>query len=140
MFDDYDDKQRFYRYKHGHHAFVLTIVLLFVNGLLDLQWGETVHIETMLLLLTAFLYFTVMNVYYGAHFRKNDKPLWSNISFFILALFYIGQVLSRDDEMISNGKVSFKAVTLAIGICFLSIPLMYSIRIMVEKIKSKKSA
>lgn len=144
MLDDYDEKQRFYRYKHGHHAFLLIIILLFVNGIfgttLDFQWGETVHIENMLLTLISFLYFTGMNVYRGAHFRKSDNPKWSNLSFLVLALLQIFQVVSRDEGVMTDGKVSFTAINLAIGICFLSVPLLYYIRIIIEKINNRKNS
>lgn len=135
MFNEYDESQRLTRNKYGHQAFVLTIILFFIHLLLGFQWGETTDIETILLLLITSTYFIVMNVYHGAHYSKKDNLKWGNILFLFLGGLNVSRAFTEYNGFINNGKVSQGAVTLAIGIVFLSIPITCFFKETKRKIK-----
>lgn len=138
MFDEEDEHQRFIRYKNGHHAFVLTVILLVVDLLLDLQWGQTIAIEIFILLVLAAAYCMVMNVYQGAYFSKDEKPFSALIYFSIFGLIFVRDAFFGDNEIFTDGKAANGAVILAVGVCLLSAPATHFINVIVRKISRKR--
>lgn len=138
---NYDEYQKFIRYKYGHHSFLLVLILVFINSWLslfrDIQWAETKELETMLLIFIAVIYSIVMNTYHGAYFNRKQSPKIYAFIFFILGIVNIYLALSPYTPLIVDRKVTLHSLTGVSAILWLSIPAAYLMRRFVD-IKREK--
>ena len=72
---NFDEYQKLLRYKHGHHAFLITMFLMFTNFIIDLssdfQWAETKELETIIFMFIGIIYSVALNTYHGLILTKN---------------------------------------------------------------------
>lgn len=134
---NYDEYQKFMRYKYSSHSFsiftTLWIVNYFFSFILDIQWAESQHLETLLLIFIAVAYFLFMNTYRGSYFTKSQSPIFYSVLFFVLSILNIRLSFSPYTSLIINGQVTSNVINLAAGAIWLTIPIAYIARIIVEK-------
>ncbi|OJF90777.1 hypothetical protein [Alkalibacterium sp. 20] len=139
---NYDEYQKFMRYKYGYHSFAIILILTVLNFNLDLifnlQWAETKSLEFMLLIFLAIGYSIVMNIYKGAYFSKKQNPKIYAVIFFFLGLANIYLSFSPYSPLISDGLVTSNSMMLVSGLLWISIPVAYLTRIIVEKKRDEK--
>ncbi|WP_028274690.1 DUF6773 family protein [Atopococcus tabaci] len=138
---EYDEYQKFIRYKNGTQAFLLLSILLFLNSLLNslnVQWGETYSIETLFLLEISIGYYVLKNTYQGAFFDKYENPKRQSLYSFLWGLIYLYLVHSPSFAIFIDGKISQDFLHLFVGIICLAIPMVFLIRTMVDKSREKK--
>lgn len=135
----FDEYQKFMRYKHGAQAFFLFLFLWVVNFfssvVLEVQWAETQHTETALLVFAAVAYSIVRNIYHGAYFTKRQSPIFYSLLFLVTGILNIWTSLSPYTPLIENGKLTFNSIIFFTGFIWLSIPLTYLVRSVVEKVR-----
>ena len=145
MMKQYDEYQKFMRYKYGYYSFMTLILLIVSNYILGLifevQWAQTKELETIIITLITVLFFINISVYHNAYFRNNEDKKGSIIGLLFLGIFNIFvayQSLSvYPEDFILNGKIGEGLIQFFSGLMFLSIPITYFIR---DKIDKKRSA
>ncbi|WP_342514147.1 hypothetical protein MKY34_05150 [Sporosarcina sp. FSL K6-1522] len=119
--DRYDEFQVAKRHRLGYQAFFLTIVLIFVNGFIKMNyiWAEPL-METLVLLYIPMLYMTVMAIWQGAYISKKEKNPNVYIPMLGVAVlfnwFVIGYslwdgvfVLVVDGKLVNSASILFTA-------------------------------
>lgn len=138
---NYDEYQKFMRYKHGHHAFILVLILVLINFWFtlfrDLQWAETKELETILLIFVAVIYSVVMNIYHGAYFNRKQSPQLYALLFFGLGLLNLYLAFSPYRPLIVDGQVTMNIIMVVNGVFFILIPAVYMTRVLVDKLRKK---
>ncbi len=145
MMKQYDEYQKFMRYKYGYYSFMTLILLIVSNYILGLifevQWAQTKELETIIITFITVLFFINISVYHNAYFRKNEDKKGSIIGLLFLGIFNIfvaHQSLGvYPEDFILNGKIGEGLIQFFSGLMFLSIPITYFIR---DKIDKKRSA
>lgn len=134
---NFDEYQRLMRYKYGYHSFLIILVLgvlnFNINLFIDIQWAETQPLEFMLLIFIAVGYSIVMNIYKGAYFTKHQNSKMYAIIFFLLGLVNIYLSSSPYSPLIIDGRLSSNSIMLVSGMLWISIPIAYLTRVIVEK-------
>ena len=110
--DRYDEFQIAKRHRIGFQAFFLTIVIIFLNGIIKTNyiWADPM-MEMLVLLYIPMMYMTVMSIWKGAYTSKKVKNPNVYIPAFALVvlfnLFVIGQsIWSGVFVLIEDGKLS----------------------------------
>lgn len=137
---EYDEYQKFIRYKNGAQAFWFLAILLFLNSFLNrinVQWGENYSIETLFLLEISIGYYVLKNTYQGAFFDKYENPKKQSLYSFLWGLIYLYLTYSPSFTVFINGKISQDFLHLFVGIICLAIPMVFFIRTMVDKSREK---
>lgn len=145
MMKQYDEYQKFMRYKYGYYSFMTLILLIVSNYILGLifevQWAQTKELETIIITLITVLFFINISVYHNAYFRKNEDKKGSIIGLLFLGIFNIFVAYQSlgvyPEDFILNGKIGEGLIQFFSGLMFLSIPITYFIR---DKIDKKRSA
>lgn len=145
MMKQYDEYQKFMRYKYGYYSFMTLILLIVSNYILGLifevQWAQTKELETIIITFITVLFFINISVYHNAYFRKNEDKKGSIIGLLFLGIFNIFVAYQSlgvyPEDFILNGKIGEGLIQFFSGIMFLSIPITYFIR---DKIDKKRSA
>ena len=119
--DRYDEFQVAKRQRLGYQAFFLTIVLIFVNGLIKMNyiWAEPL-MEMLVLMYIPMLYMTVMSIWQGAYISKKEKNPNVYIPMLGVAVlfnwFVIGYslwdgvfVLVKDGKLANSSSILFTA-------------------------------
>lgn len=140
---NFDEYQRFKRYRNGHHTFFFTIFLLVVNIFIELitgtGWGEPRSVEVLVILSISVIFFNITNTFQGAYFRKTEKPLWSNLGILVAALFYLMIYFAAPSfggqGLIEEGNITIRAVHLLVFLNAISIPITYFISLLIERRK-----
>ncbi|WP_301426262.1 hypothetical protein [Carnobacterium sp.] len=141
----YDEYQKFMRYKYGYYSFMTLILLIVSNYILGLifevQWAQTKELETIIITFITVLFFINISVYHNAYFRKNEDKKGSIIVLLFLGIFNIFVAYQSlgvyPEDFILNGKIGEGLIQFFSGLMFLSIPITYFIR---DKIDKKRSA
>lgn len=140
--EGFDEYQQFRRYRNGHQAFFLTNILIFISFIISLsggEWAESKGVEYFILLSIPSTYINIRNTWHGAYYRKKDNPLLYNIIFFVTGLLYIWLFGSfgagTEAGVIEDGKITWKAAQLWVGMLWISIPITYFIRHYIDKRK-----
>ncbi|MBC9826206.1 MAG: hypothetical protein ABS890_03720 [Carnobacterium inhibens] len=141
----YDEYQKFMRYKYGYYSFMTLILLIVSNYILGLifevQWAQTKELETIIITFITVLFFINISVYHNAYFRKNEDKKGSIIGLLFLGIFNIFVAYQSlgvyPEDFILNGKIGEGLIQFFSGLMFLSIPITYFIR---DKIDKKRSA
>lgn len=119
--DRFDEFQVAKRHRYGHHAFILTMVLIVVNGIVKMNyiWADPL-MEMIVLMYIPLTYLTVMAILNGAYISRKDKsssfyiPMFRIVSLF--SLFVIAQsIWSGVFTPIKDGKLDNSA-----GILFIA--------------------
>ncbi|MEK5036749.1 hypothetical protein [Sporosarcina sp. FSL K6-3457] len=118
----YDEFQVAKRHRYGHHAFFLTIALIFVNGFIKMNyiWADPL-MEMMVLVYIPLTYITVMSAWKGAYLSRKDKNTYLYIPMFgFVALFnwsIIGYtlwdgmfVLVKDGKLAISSSILFTTI------------------------------
>jgi len=145
MIKQYDEYQKFMRYKYGYYSFMTLILLIVSNYILGLifevQWAQTKELETIIITFITVLFFINISVYHNAYFRKNEDKKGSIIGLLFLGIFNIFVAYQSlgvyPEDFILNGKIGEGLIQFFSGLMFLSIPITYFIR---DKIDKKRSA
>ena len=145
MMKQYDEYQKFMRYKYGYYSFMTLILLIVSNYILGLifevQWAQTKELETIIITLITVLFFINISVYHNAYFRNNEDKKGSIIGLLFLGIFNIFVAYQSlgvyPEDFILNGKIGEGLIQFFSGLMFLSIPITYFIR---DKIDKKRSA
>ncbi len=145
MMKQYDEYQKFMRYKYGYYSFMTLILLIVSNYILGLifevQWAQTKELETIIITFITVLFFINISVYHNAYFRKNEDKKGSIIGLLFLGIFNIFVAYQSlgvyPEDFILNGKIGEGLIQFFSGLMFLSIPITYFIR---DKIDKKRSA
>lgn len=70
MIKQYDEYQKFMRYKYGYYSFMTLILLIVSNYILGLifevQWAQTKELETIIITFITVLFFINISVYHNA--------------------------------------------------------------------------
>lgn len=70
MMKQYDEYQKFMRYKYGYYSFMTLILLIVSNYILGLifevQWAQTKELETIIITFITVLFFINISVYHNA--------------------------------------------------------------------------
>ncbi|WP_342506932.1 hypothetical protein [Sporosarcina sp. FSL K6-2383] len=130
----YDEFQVAKRHRYGHHAFFLTIVLIFVNGLIKMNyiWAEPL-IEMLVLMSIPSTYMVVMTILNGAYMSRKDKNTYLYIPMFgfvsLFSLFVIGQAIWSDVfAPIKDGRLDNSASILFIAANSISMTIAMIVR------------
>ncbi|WP_423190216.1 hypothetical protein ACO1PF_04930 [Alkalibacterium sp. f15] len=140
--NQFDEYQKFMRYKYGYHSFFIIVALSIINFNLelfyDIQWAETKSLEFILFIFLAVGYSIVMNVYKGAYFtKKQNSNVYAFIFLFIgLANFYLST--SPYSPLMIDGLLTSNNIMLVNGLIWTSIPSAYFTRILVEKRRERE--
>ena len=145
MMKQYDEYQKFMRYKYGYYSFMTLILLIVSNYILGLifevQWAQTKELETIIITFITVLFFINISVYHNAYFRKNEDKKGSIIGLLFLGIFNIFVAYQSlgvyPEDFILNGKIGEGLIQFFSALMFLSIPITYFIR---DKIDKKRSA
>ncbi len=132
----YDEYQKLLRYKYGYHSFLIIIVLSVINFnltlFMDTQWAETKYLEFMLLLFFAAGYSIVMNVYKGSYFTRHQSVKMYSV-FFLLGLVNLYLSSSPYSPLIKDGLITSNSIMFVNALIFISMPIAFLSRIVVEK-------
>lgn len=140
--DQFDEYQKFMRYKYGYHSFFIIVALSLINFNLelfyDIQWAETKSLEFILFVFLAVGYSIVMNVYKGAYFtKKQNSNLYAFIFLFIgLANFYLST--SPYSPLMIDGLITSNSIKLVNGLIWTSLSVAYFTRHLVDKRRDSK--
>lgn len=133
---NYDEYQKFIRYKYGHHAFLLVLVLVLINFWFslfrDLQWAETKELEIILLIFVAVIYSVLMNIYHGAYFTRKQSPQLYSLLFFGSGLLNLYLALSPYRPLIVDGQITMNSIMVVNGIFLILIPAAYMTKVLVD--------
>ncbi|MDZ7836363.1 MAG: hypothetical protein U5K84_14515 [Alkalibacterium sp.] len=138
---NFDEYQKFMRYKYGYQAFGIVLVLTLINYFMSLFMsllGETRELETMVIVLIAIMYSLIMYIYKGAYFTKKQNHKLYAVIFFLIGVLNIFNSLSPYTPLIADGKITSNFLILIAGILWLSIPATYVTRMVVEKKRASK--
>lgn len=133
---EYDEYQRFLRYKFGSHSFFIVGGLWVLNLFLKMyhiEWAQSLEMEITFILMLAVLYSVVRSTYHGAYYGKTDKPGLFNILFVIIALLNFPSYFTLKNDLIVNGRLTNDSFPLFMGMFWLAIPVTYFIRMIVDK-------
>ena len=110
--DRFDEFQIAKRHRIGYQAFILTIALIVVNGIIKMNysWADPL-MEILVLIYIPMMYLTVMAIWKGAYTSKKEKNPNVYIPMFGLVVlfgwFVIGQSIWSDVFIFTeNGKLS----------------------------------
>lgn len=141
MMNNYDEYQRFIRYRNGYHSFFLLAILLLVNFFVthtkDFQWAEDGSVELLFILLIPGTFMNIANTWQVAYFNRKEKPWRSNSILLAMSVFYMWLALStgsmQQKGLLSDGKITFVAAQLMLGLTWISIPATYYVRKLWDK-------
>ena len=132
--DRYDEFQIAKRHRLGFQAFLLTITLIFVNGMIKMNyiWAEPM-MEMLVLIYIPLTYMTVMSIWKGAYTSKKVKNPNVYIPMFGLVVlfnwFVIGQsIWSGVFVLVEDGKLSISSGILFTTIFFTLITITMILR------------
>jgi len=124
---DYDEFQRFWRYKYGHNALFILIGMLALNVsffIEDFNWAASPEIELWILLFISIIYFSVMTNFRGAneHTIEKNKMMHFTLIALSFVMFYIVYIGYQEGPtyLMKNGKLESGFIHLLLGISFLS--------------------
>ena len=139
---NFDEYQKLLRYKHGHHAFLITMFLMFTNFIIDLssdfQWAETKELESIIFMFVGIIYSVALNTYHGAYFDKKQNPKKYALIFFLLGIMNLYLTFSSSHSLLVDGRVSKNTIMAFSAVLWLSIPAAYILRKLVEKIRKEE--
>lgn len=135
---EYDEYQKFLRYKYGYHSFVILFSLLAINHFVDYQWAYSKENEIQILVWVTSIYFVVRLTFSGAYFGKRDNPLLANLFVSVPGLLYLSDYLTGHSVLFENGRLAAGSIWFFIALFWLSIPLTYAIRTVVDKLRERK--
>lgn len=111
----YDEFQVAKRHRYGHHAFLLTLVMIVVNGIVKMNylWADPL-MEMLVLLHIPATYLIVMLILKGAYMSRKDKNTYLYIPLFgfasLFSLFVIVQAIwSGVFVLVEGGKLAISA-------------------------------
>lgn len=139
--NNYDEYQRFMRYRSGYYSFFLITFLLLVNYFVTevkgFQWAEDGSVENLFIILIPVTFMNIANTWQGAHFNRKEKPWRSNIIELALGMLYVLFALSsgsmQDKGLLYDGKLTYGAAQFMLGLMWISIPITYFIRKLWDK-------
>lgn len=139
---NYDEYQKFIRYKYGHHGFIAVLALVLMNYFFslfyDFQWAESKELEIIVLITLVVIITAILNVYHGAYFTKKQSPILYVVLFVFTGLMNLYLSFSAYSPLIEEGLVTSNIVTVLSAILFLSLPLAYYARRVVDKRREDK--
>lgn len=134
---NYDEYQKYMRYKYDSHAFKFLLFLVFINFAMgtytDFQWAETSGLEHLILSFIAVIYSVIMYIYHGAYFnKKQNGKLYAGL-FFAIGLLSLITGFSPYSPIIVDGKITSNIIMPLNGAMFVLISVAYLLKIFVEK-------
>ncbi|WP_208559198.1 hypothetical protein [Marinilactibacillus kalidii] len=134
---NYDEYQKFLRYKYGSESFIIVLFLTFINFSVhlfsDRKWAENQSLEMMLLVFIAIIYSAVRMIYSGAYFKKKQNGPFIAITFALIGFCNLYLVFTSNFPIIENNILTYDVMKLVSSIFFLSLSLAYFVRTLVEK-------
>lgn len=139
--NNYDEYQRFMRYRSSYYSFFLITLLLLVNYFVTevkgFQWAEDGSVELLFIILIPVTFMNIANTWQGAHFNRKEKPWRSNIIVLALGMLYVLLALSsesmQDKGLLYDGKLTFVAAQSMLGLTWIAIPATYFVRKLWDK-------
>lgn len=145
MMNDYDEYQKMMRYKCGYYSFMLLLVLLMFDFILNdfwsYQWAETQGLETLFIMGLILLIFNGFTIYHNAHFSRKENAKWYLLLDILTGIIYTTMFFpiptSNPKNLLINGKLTYSSFFILIGLTFFIRPVVYIIRKGLEKLKDK---
>lgn len=134
----FDEYQRLLRYKYGYHSFGILFTLLAVNHFVDYQWAQSTEEETMILAGVVANYFMVRLVFGGAYYGKRENPIFASLVAFVPGLLHLSAYLTGNSVLFENGRLADNAFVFFSALFWLSIPVTYAVRAVVDKLRERK--
>ncbi|WP_028274689.1 hypothetical protein [Atopococcus tabaci] len=138
MISEFDEYQKFLRYKYGYHSFGILFALLAVNHFVDYPWAQSTEEETMILASVVANYFVVRLVFGGAYYGKRENPVLASLVAFVPGLLHLSAYLTGQSVLFENGRLADNAFVFFSALFWMSIPITYVVRAVVDKIRERK--
>lgn len=133
MMKQYDERQLQWRQKVALQTLLLTLLLIFINGVVKTFyiWAEPMT-ETVVLLCVPMLFFTIRAVEKDAFFQMRAKAGRAIAGFGVVCVFgiivIVQSVLSNTFSIVENGALSVKAAFPILILTYLCILTAIGIR------------
>ena len=139
---NYDEYQKYMRYKYDSHAFKLLLFLVLINIVVgiqtDSQWAETSGLEYLILSFIAVIFSAIMNIYHGAYFNKKQNGKLYAWLFFVIGLLSLMIGFSPYSPILVDGKLTLNIFIPLYGAMFVLMSVAYFLRWFVEKRKDER--
>ena len=142
--NNYDEYQVINRHKIAFRAFIITLVLVFLNGMISntYDWAAPI-IQAMIILMLSTGYFVTCAIFKNAYLSiKVKKPYVGVFSFAILGI--LNAALSFNSlarlgraYLIHDGKLGDGIMPLLLGIYFLYLSAITLIKVILERRQNK---
>ena len=141
----YDENQKSIRYKFGFYSLLImtALLLVYISMPVDRVGGISYRNAIMVIIMVSVLFFLVNVVYRHAFFDQyTHRPFWSNAFFLVMAglqaqrayqLYHLGMDFPDPINNVEFAMMHSLQISL-----YLSIPLTYGVRSLVDRISGKK--
>lgn len=142
--NNFDEMQIIERQRISFRTLILTLVLIFINGLIKTKYiWATPSTETIFLLIIPTLYFTTCSIIKNAYFAMKVENFISYIilwgALFIIQLFAIGNsVLNNNFTVIKNACLTNEFLKILLAILFGYLTLLLIIKKIIDRYNDRK--
>jgi hypothetical protein len=145
MNSDFDELQKFNRYKIGYKTMFLALIIIavngFVKGMFNIKWAEpTLESEILVMIIAGiFAISCIIKDAYSAGGKNSNRMmlLFAIIGFMNIFSIIYHSIKGSKVAIIENGMLGSDCISMVASIFFIVVPSVYGIKLFVDKRRFK---